>query len=59
MLMIKKQRALSSTATALQTVAQLCQLSTLGAQMLTGDEGFYLPNGKLVCLWNAKTIETV
>ena len=48
--MIKKQRALSSTATALQTVAQLCQLSTLGAQMLTGDEGFYLPNGKLVCL---------
>ena len=48
--MIQKQRALSSTATALQTVAQLCQLSTLGVQILTGDEGFYLPNGKLVCL---------
>ena len=30
-----------------------------GAQQLTGDEGFYLPNGKLLCLGNAQTIETV
>ena len=28
-------------------------------QQLTGDEGFYLPNGKLLCLGNAQTIETV
>ena len=30
-----------------------------GARQLMGDEGTYLPNGRLVCLWNAKTIETV
>ena len=30
-----------------------------GVQQLIGDEGLYLPNGKLLCLWNAKTIETV
>ena len=29
------------------------------AGQLTGDEGLYLPNGKLLCLWKYKTIETV
>ena len=31
----------------------------LGAQQLLGDEGSYLPNGKLLCLWDAKAIEAV
>ena len=28
-------------------------------QQLTGDDGSFLPNGKLLCLWKYKTIETV
>ena len=27
-----------------------------GARQLTGDEGSYLPKGKLLCLWKYKTI---
>ena len=27
--------------------------------LVTGDEGSYLPNGKLLCLWNTNTVETV
>ena len=34
--------------------------STWGSrQQLTGDEDSYLPNGKLLCLWKYKAIETV
>ena len=31
----------------------------LGAQQLMSDEGSYLHKGNLLCLWNAKTKETV
>ena len=32
---------------------------TQGAQQPTGDEGLYLTNGKVLCLWKYETLETV
>ena len=40
-----------------QTGVAHCQVR--GVRLLMGDEGSFLPNGNLLCLLNAKTIETV